>query len=155
MRVSELTEAILSKMCGIGKWQAKFFIELVETWLSLKGRYTFENLSRQGLLSSESYRSNFSKLFDFKAFNRIAFDYLPVEKIWAFDPSYISKSGKKTYGIGYFWSGCAQKMKRGLEIAGLAIVDVKNHTAFHRTGDPVLCSTDGFRGKTNAFESLC
>jgi hypothetical protein len=28
-------------------------------------------------------------------------------------------------------SGCSQKVKRGLEIAGLAVVDVKNHTAFH------------------------
>lgn len=88
-----------------------FFFELVETWLSLKGRYTFENLSRQGSMSSESYRSNFSKFFDFKTFNRLVFDYLSIEKVWAFDPSYLSKSGKKTYGIGYFWSGCAQKMK--------------------------------------------
>lgn len=42
----------------------------------------------------------------------------------AIDPSYISKSGKKTPHIGTFWSGCASSMKHGLEIMGLALVDV-------------------------------
>jgi hypothetical protein len=131
MSIRTLTMAILSKMSGIGKWQTIFFLELVDTWFSLKGRYTFENLSRQSDMSSESYRSNFSKNFDFKIFNKHLFSYIGSEKVWAFDPSFISKSGKKTYGIGYFWSGCSQKVKRGLEIAGLAVIDVKNHTAFH------------------------
>ena len=49
----------------------------------------------------------------------------------AFDPSYISKSGKKTPGAGYFWSGRAGKAKWGLEISGLAAIDPENHTAFH------------------------
>ncbi|VAW25121.1 hypothetical protein MNBD_BACTEROID01-833 [hydrothermal vent metagenome] len=49
----------------------------------------------------------------------------------AFAPSYISKSGKKTPGLGYFWPGCAGKAKWGLEIAGLAAIDIENHTAFH------------------------
>jgi hypothetical protein len=131
MSIEILTSTILRKMAFIGKWQASFFIELVTTWLSLKGRYTFENLSRQGEMSSESYRSNFSNSFDFKTFNRYLFEYIGLEKVWAFDPSFLSKSGTKTYGIGCFWSGCAQKVKRGMEIAGLVVVDVKNHTAFH------------------------
>lgn len=42
----------------------------------------------------------------------------------AIDPSYISKSGKKTPHIGTFWSSCARSMKHGLEIMGLALVDV-------------------------------
>lgn len=42
----------------------------------------------------------------------------------AIDPSYISKSGKKTPHIGIFWSGYASSMKHGLEIIGLALVDV-------------------------------
>lgn len=128
MSIETLTGTILRKMSFIGKWQAKFFIELVTTWLSLKGRYTFENLSRQGNMRSESYRSNF---FNFKTFNRHLFEFIGLEKVWVFDPSFLSKSGTKTYGIGYFWSGCAQKVNRGMEIAGLAVIDVKNHTAFH------------------------
>ena len=49
----------------------------------------------------------------------------------AFDPSYISKSGKQTPGVGYFWSGCAGKSKWGLEICGIAALDLDNHTAMH------------------------
>lgn len=128
MSIETLTGTILRKMSFIGKWQAKFYLELGTTWLSLKGRYTFENLSRQGNMSSESYRSNF---FNFKTFNRHLFEFIGLEKVWVFDPSFLSKSGTKTYGIGYFWSGCAQKVNRGMEIAGLAVIDVKNHTAFH------------------------
>ena len=79
-----------------------FFINLTKLWLGLKGRYHFENQSRQGDMSSESYRFNFSKSFDFKAFNLELFKYLDLEKIWVFDPAFLNKSGKKTPGIGYF-----------------------------------------------------
>jgi len=49
----------------------------------------------------------------------------------AFDPSYISKSGKAIPGVGWYRSGCAGKTKWGLEIGGIAAIDIDNHTAFH------------------------
>ena len=52
----------------------------------------------------------------------------------AFDPSYISKAGKKTPGLGYFWSGCAGKAKWGLEFCGFTVIDMTRRTAFHLTG---------------------
>lgn len=45
-------------------------------------------------------------------------------KAIAIDPSYISKSGKKTPNIGYFWSGVAGAAKRGLEILGIGIINI-------------------------------
>jgi len=54
-----------------------------------------------------------------------------TECVIAFDPSFIPKSGKKTYGLGSYWSGCAGAVKRGLEICGFAAVDVNRNTAFH------------------------
>jgi len=48
-----------------------------------------------------------------------------------FDPCFINKSGKHTEGLGRFWSGCAGKMKKGLEIGGFALVDVNYQAAFH------------------------
>lgn len=48
-----------------------------------------------------------------------------------FDPSYLSKSGKHTPGLGYYWSGQAGAVKRGLEIGSFAVGDVVHHTAFH------------------------
>jgi len=49
----------------------------------------------------------------------------------AFDPCYIPKSSKSTAGTGRFWSGCAGAVKRGLEICGIATLDLANHTAMH------------------------
>jgi hypothetical protein len=34
-------------------------------------------------------------------------------------------------GVGYFWSGCAGREKRGLEISGIGIVDLADKTALH------------------------
>jgi hypothetical protein len=48
-------------------------------------------------------------------------------KAIAIDPSYISKSGKKTPHIGRFWSGCAGTVKHGLEIMGLGLIDIDSH----------------------------
>jgi hypothetical protein len=116
----------------MGKVQSEFFVNLVLQWLRLRGRYTFEGLFRQGFLSAVSYRSQFSKGFDFKVFNRLLVqEHCGLERLWVFDPTYLSKAGKHTYGLGYFWSGCAQAVKRGLELSALSIVNVVNHTAFH------------------------
>ena len=54
-----------------------------------------------------------------------------TECVVAFDPSYIKKSDKKTFGLGMYWSGYAAKSKWGLDICGFAAVDIINNTAFH------------------------
>ena len=48
-----------------------------------------------------------------------------------FDPSYIPKSRRETGSLGWFWSGCANKAKWGLEISGIAVLDLDSHTALH------------------------
>ena len=52
------------------------------------------------------------------------------ECIAAFDPTFISKSGRRTYGLAKYWSGTAQQVKKGLEAGCLAVVDVKDATAY-------------------------
>jgi hypothetical protein len=49
----------------------------------------------------------------------------------AFDPSFIHKSGKQTSGIGYFWSGFACRVLRGIEILGLSVIDADPRLSFH------------------------
>jgi hypothetical protein len=49
----------------------------------------------------------------------------------AFDPSFSHKSGKKTPGIGYFWSGCAGRVLRGIEILGLSVIDADIRLSSH------------------------
>jgi hypothetical protein len=56
-------------------------------------------------------------------------EHCTKELIAVFDPTYISKSGKHTYGIGKFWSGANNKALKGLEVGCLAFVDVINTTA--------------------------
>lgn len=51
----------------------------------------------------------------------------------ALDPCYIPKSGKRTPGLGCFWSGTANAAKRGLEILGMALVDATDRLAVFLT----------------------
>jgi len=50
--------------------------------------------------------------------------------IAAIDCSFISKAGKKTFGLDKFWSGVANRSKKGLEINLLALIDVISGTAW-------------------------
>ena len=53
------------------------------------------------------------------------------EHMVIFDPSYLPKSGKRTPGVGYYWSGQAGAVKRGIEVGSFAVGDLGQHTAFH------------------------
>lgn len=132
MSIKTLTANILSKMQGVNKWQQKFIIHLFPLLLGFRGRMNFANLARQSRWNESSYRNNYSKNFDFMKFNQLLIDeYCSEERIVVLDPSFIRKSGKRTPGLGYFWSGVAGQSKKGLEINGFAVVDIQNNTAMH------------------------
>lgn len=123
---------ILNQMEGINKWQFDFMLDIFGLYLSIKGRMNFLQFGRYGKHCEQRYRGQFEKSFDFMTFNKESvLNYASNHLAIAFDPSYISKSGKHTPGVGYFWSGCAGKTKWGLEIAGIAAIDIYNHTGFH------------------------
>ena len=85
------------------------------------------NLARYCNYNEQSIRNGFERNFDFFKFNYLLLsEHLGEERIIAFDPSYIYKSGKKTPGLGRYWSGTAQQALKGLEIGELACVDVKS-----------------------------
>lgn len=60
-----------------------------------------------------------------------SFPHFTVYLTIALDPSYVSKSGKHSAGVGYFWSGSAGQAKWGQEFCGLAAVDLRDKTALH------------------------
>ena len=131
-RGKNLIGSILHKMSDIDKWQFNFMNHIFLMCLSMQGRFNFQQMSREGDFHEQTYRNNFGKQFDFMKFNielveRVCSD----ETIIAFDPSYIGKSGKYTPGLGYFYSGCAGRYKKGLEIGGIAAIDIKQNTAYH------------------------
>lgn len=132
MSIKVLTSAILRKMSGMNKSRQKFLIHLTVLYLSMRCRKNFLMMERHGAYSEQTYRQHFSRPHDFKTFNReLIRSCCGSELVWAFDPSYISKSGKATPGTGYFWSGCAGKVKWGLELSAMAVLDIENHTAMH------------------------
>ncbi len=132
MKVETFTAAILQKMSGIGKRQLNFMVHIVHLFLSMRGRKNYQMMARYGTNCEQYYRQNFAKNFDFKSLNaKIISDYCGKKLVWIFDPSYISKSGKRTPGTGYFWSGCAGCAKWGMELSSLAVADIDNHTAMH------------------------
>jgi hypothetical protein len=123
---------VLNKMIGLNKCRKDFFISTMSLFLSIKGRINFLQLERFSGSDEQSFRNQFEKPFDFLNFNtELVLEHGSGNFTIAFDPSYISKSGKHTPGLGYFWSGCASKTKWGLEIGGIAAIDIDNHTAFH------------------------
>jgi len=119
-------------MTGISKPMAKFISTTIPLWWGISGRYNFMNLARYCNYSEQGLRNGFERSFNFFKFNHLLVkEHLGDEKIIAFDPSYIYKSGKKTPGLGRYWSGTAQQTLKGLEIGELACVDVQSGTAFH------------------------
>ena len=111
----------------------KGFIVIV-LWhiISIKGRINFLQLGRFSGLSEQTYRNQFEQEFDFPSFNKELIDQVfSDERVMAFDPSFIPKAGKSTYGKGRFWSGVSGCVKPGLDICGFAVVDIVNNTALH------------------------
>ena len=128
----ELIYSVLEKLPNINQWRKVFVIETLILFMSIRGRVNFLQLARYGKYKEQRYRQQFEKAFDFLAFNtEFTLSQGSGNYAIAFDPSYVSKSGKKTPGVGWYWSGCANSAKWGLEIGGLAAIDIDNHTAFH------------------------
>jgi len=122
----------LEKISIFSKRRKDFLCEVFILFLCVKGRLNFLQLARFGKFKEQRYRQQFEKPFAFLEFNKeLALSHGGKRFVIAFDPSYINKSGKKTPGLGWYWSGCAGKSKWGIEIGGLAAIDIDNHTAFH------------------------
>jgi len=128
-------KALISKILGnskLNKSRYTFFVEIMLLFLSIKGKMNFSQFGRYGAFSEQRYRQQFEKPYDFMTFNaKIVKTYCSNHIVIAFDPSYISKSGKCTYGVDKFWSGVAGQAKLGLEIGGIAAIDIDNNTALH------------------------
>lgn len=116
----------------LNKARKNFLVSVLWHILSIKGKINFMQLARFSPYGEQTHRLHFEQEFDFLAFNKHLVDKLPCKEIIiAFDPCYIPKAGKHTYGRGKFWSGSAKAAKWGLDICGFAAVDVENNTAFH------------------------
>ena len=84
----------------------------------------FTQMARCGRSCESRFRQNFKKSFDWMTFNKHFVNTRSKDRIAiAINPCFVPKSGKKTPGLDWFWSGCASAMKRGLEFLGLSVID--------------------------------
>jgi len=147
----ELAEKILNGL-DIPKPQRDFLLTLYPTILTVRGKVNFRNLSRYSALSEKTYSRQFAKAFDAIGFNRRLIDAVigtESERIVAFDPCFLPKAGKKTYGRDFFWNGCHNRAEKGLEISAFSIVDMERNTSFAlsvRQTDPAPESSSASSG---------
>jgi hypothetical protein len=152
---NSLIISTLSKIATISKWRQTFLLETFTLFLSIKGRINFLQLERHGKYTEQRYRQQFEKTFDFLSFNKeLVKANGSGHYVIAVDPSFINKAGKKTPGIGYFWSGCAGQAKRGLEITGLAAIDIDNHTGFHLEAVQTIIKEDDPRSLSALYADI-
>ena len=131
-RTNKVKALIYSILPKLNKSRHTFFVATMLLFLNIKGKINFLQLGRYGASGEQRYRQQFEIPYEFMKFNaKIVETYASKHVVIGFDPSYISKSGKCTYGLGNYWSGVAGTAKHGLEISGIAAIDIENNTALH------------------------
>lgn len=130
MSIETILTPILANLFETDKWQRDFLIEFFKTLFSRQGRANFENLSRYSKYNELTFRRQFGKFFDWLSFNLGFIDFSEGTFIGVLDCSFISKSGKKTFGLDKFWSGVANIAKKGLEISVLGCINVDTVTTY-------------------------
>lgn len=129
----KLINGILDKMKKICKPQRKFIGPALMAILGARGKLNFRNMSRYSIYDEKTFTRNYAKEFNFAEFNQhLLSEAIPKNTclIAAFDPSFIKKSGAKTYGKDFFWNGSASKAEKGLELGLLAVIDVDHNTGY-------------------------
>jgi hypothetical protein len=139
---------------GVSVPTQKFVKEVLVTWLTVRGRFNFTNLSRYSSLCERTLRRGFERDFAWGEFNhRLLTIIIPVqhELVAALDASFVKKSGKRTAGLGFFFNGCAGRVEKGLELSLVSIVDVTANTAYALSAQQTMAGEEpknvGNKGK--------
>ena len=126
-----ITYTVKNSAAKLTKSFEKILIEVIILYMIIPRKVNFTQMERYGSHDEQTYRNNFGKkkseCIDWLKLNvSLAKRYFGEKgrRAIAIDPSFISKSGKKTPHIGRFWSGCAQAVKHGLEIMGIGLIDI-------------------------------
>jgi hypothetical protein len=97
------------------------------------GKANFTNLSRYSDYSERTYRRQYRKEVDFIQLHGATIGLAiesSREQIASIDCSFVSKSGKETWGLAQFYNGSAGKAEKGLEVSVIAVVDVAAHQGY-------------------------
>jgi hypothetical protein len=123
----EILKQALNKINSINKKQRDFVAILVQGLIGVAGKRTFRNLARYMQITEHTFARQMAKTLDFIGLNT---EIIKASKnnndifIAAQDSSFISKSGKSTHGLDYFWNGSAGKAEKGLEMDVIAVIKI-------------------------------
>jgi len=124
---------LVSLLTFLSKPQRTFLHRLVKTLCLNTGRATHLQLARQDGPSPRALARWAHASFSFP---RIFLTFLQQEGILdhplalVMDASFLPKSGKKTWGKGRFWNGCANRVAAGREISIVGLLDLQEQTAW-------------------------
>ena len=131
--VKTIIQSLLISMGDLTHPQKKFILTLFSTILVSCGRANFINLSRYSQINERTYRRQYQRSFNFIQFNQKLIEQAiepESEVILAVDCSFIPESGKRTYGIDYFYNGSASRAEKGLEISAMAVINVNKKQGY-------------------------
>lgn len=97
------------------------------------GKVNFTNLSRYSRLNEKTYRRQFSEEVDFGRLNAELIQGASEpehQQLLVMDSSFLSKSGKATFGLDRFWKGCNSRVERGLEVSLVGVVEVEMEVSY-------------------------
>lgn len=115
------------------KPQTKFLTTLFATILLVCGKVNFTNLSRYSEASERTYRRQYEQDVEFAALNQALIGRATQAggaMLAVIDCSFVTKSGKATFGLDEFWNGSRSRVERGLEVSVVGIVDVETEQGY-------------------------
>src|SRR4029434_2799349 len=128
-----LLQSVLPTLRQPQKPQQKFLAHLLGLLLMLPGHATFRNLSRYSWYHERTFSRWYARDFDFVALKKTAITRVMSsehEQALVIDASFVTKSGRKTYGLDRFWNGSHSRTEKGLEISALAWLDITDSCAY-------------------------
>lgn len=123
----KILEQALNKIKSLNKKQRDFLALLVQGLIGIVGKRNFRNLARYMSLEEHAFSRQMAKAIDFVEINKHLIEAFikPADiLIAAQDTTFIKKSGKKTPGLDYYWSGCAGRVEKGLELDLISIIKI-------------------------------
>ena len=129
----EVVETVLNSMSNVKQPQRLFMASLFSILMVFQGKATFRNMSRYSHLSEKCFSRWSRREFDFSSFNHLLLEQVSSampHRIAAIDASFVSKSGKKTDGLGKFYNGSAGEAQQGLEMSLICMIDLTSNTAY-------------------------
>jgi hypothetical protein len=120
-------------------------VTLFATILIACGKVNFTNLSRYSNLNERTYRRQYQQAFEFAAFNQALVGRASrtgTVLLGVMDCSFITKSGKATFGLDRFWHGSTSRVETGLEVSVVGVVDVQTQQGYALSAQQTYAQSD-------------